>query len=313
MPELPEVQTTVNGINAELKGLKILDVWTDYNSPHHAGKNNIKNPTYFKTFKKAITGSTIKQASRRGKNVLIHLDNGKTILIHMKMTGHLIYGEYKLIKNSNNKPEWVPIQETGPLKDPFNKFIHTLFTLERKNKKVSHLAFSDMRKFAKVSLAETKELDSHPDFKSLGLEPLSPDFTYKHFKEQLLKKSKSKIKQVLMNQSLVTGIGNIYSDEILWEAGIHPDSLPSKIPEKDFKNMFKATLANLKQGINFGGDSMSDYRNIYGERGEFQHKHRAYRKTGKACEKKGCTGTILRKKMGGRSAHYCSVHQKLYS
>ncbi len=313
MPELPEVQTTVNGINDELTGLTIRDVWTDYNSSFHAGKENIKNPDYFKLFNKTIVGAKIEKASRRAKYVLIHLSNKHTIVIHMKMTGHLIYGEYELIKPSSakataGKPEWVPKEETGPLRDPFNKFIHLVFTLSNDK----HLAFSDMRKFAKVHVVETTKLHDLPDFKKLGLEPLEKDFTLTHFKEQLLKKPKTKIKQTLMDQTLVTGIGNIYSDEILWEASIHPDSITGKIPEKLFKNIFNATLSNLREGINFGGDSMSDYRNIYGERGEFQHKHQAYRKTGKPCTKRGCSGIIARKKIGGRSAHFCPVHQILY-
>jgi formamidopyrimidine-DNA glycosylase len=316
MPELPEVQTTVDGVNEAAAGLKILDVWTDYNSSFHAGKNNIKNPKYFQKFKKEITGAKIKDATRRGKNVLIHLGNpsnpsgqaSQTILIHMKMTGHLLYGKYELVRNKEKRRnEWVPVQKSGPLRDPFNKHIHLVFILNNKY----HLAFSDLRRFAKVYAFPTKELETTPDLKNLGLEPLAPGFTFAHFKERLLQKPKSRVKPVLMDQTLITGIGNIYSDEILFEAGVHPESHPGKIPDPVLKKMFTAALKILRKGINFGGDSDSDYRNIYGEKGKFQHTHKAYRQTGKPCPKKD-RGMIERKMIAGRSAHFCSVHQKLY-
>src|SRR4051812_38782726 len=103
MPELPEVQTTVDGINAEVASLTIRDVWTDYKSLFHAGKDNIKNPEYFAQFKKDVVGAKIKHASRVGKNVLIHLSNGKTILTHMKMTGHYMYGEFVFTREPPRK------------------------------------------------------------------------------------------------------------------------------------------------------------------------------------------------------------------
>jgi formamidopyrimidine-DNA glycosylase len=311
MPELPEVQTTVDGINKEVKGLVIRDIWTDYKSSFHAGKDNIKNPSYFTSFKDESVGAKITHATRRGKNVLIHLSNKKTILIHMKMTGHLMVGEYEFTPAyaKASAGTWQPIEKEGPLRDPFNKFLHLVFTLSNKH----HLVFSDMRKFAKVFITPTSTLNEISDIKQLGLEPLSPDFTLSHFKIQLGKKSKGKIKQVLMDQHLISGIGNIYSDEILWEAGVHPESHFNKIPEPLIKKMFKATLTTLSRGIDFGGDSMSDYRNIYGERGRFQNKHNAYRKTGEPCSKKGCNGTIQRKVIGGRSGHFCDTHQILYT
>ena len=113
-----------------------------------------------------------------------------------------------------------------------------------------------------------------------------------------------------MDQTILAGMGNIYSDEILWRVGINPEKKISSIKEADFKKMFKAMRETLTKGIDFGGDSMSDYRNIYGEKGKFQLHHEAYRRTGEKCRKKGCKGIILRKMVGGRSAHFCSVHQK---
>jgi formamidopyrimidine-DNA glycosylase len=306
MPELPEVQTTVNGLNNEVQGLVITDVWTDYNSSFHAGKNNIKNPQYFKQFKKDLIDTKITNAERHGKNVLVHFGNGLTMLVHMKMTGHFLFGNYIYDKKQNT---WQPKQAQGPLRDPFNKYIHLVFSFSNG----TQLVFSDLRKFGKVFLFPTNSTHTIGDLMHLGPDPLTPEFTLDVFKRQLNKKPKGKIKQILMDQHIISGIGNIYSDEMLWKAGIHPLSVTAQIPEKNLKELYKAGKEVLAQGIDFGGDSDSDYRNIYGEPGKFQHTHNAYRKTGKPCSKKGCKGTIKRLKVGGRSAHFCDTHQKLYA
>jgi len=305
LPELPEVQTTVDGINKYVRGLSVRDVWTGYKSAYHTGKDNIKDPKYFKFFKKEIIGKKIEKASRRAKNVLIHLSDRETILIHMKMTGHILYGKYKRVESG----EWIvdSKKENDPLKDPFNKFIRLAFTLSNGK----HLVLSDMRRFAKITFIKNdgKEISRH--LANLGPEPLEKNFTFKLFQERILKRQNGKIKIVLMDQSLIAGIGNIYSDEILWRAGVHPETRVSNISKDKLILIFKAIKDTLKKGIDFGGDSMSDYRNILGERGKFQEKHEAYRRTGLPCRKKGCGGKIIRKIVGQRSAHFCSTHQKL--
>ena len=219
----------------------------------------------------------------------------------MKMTGHLLYGRYKFLKEKN---KWSP-DEKGPLEDPYNRFIHVVFTLS--NKKC--LSFSDARKFGKITLINGKETSASLHLKGLGPEPLNKNFNLENFKERLTQKLNGKIKSVLMNQGVLSGIGNIYSDEILWQVGIHPERKVSKIKRDEFKKMFEAMKETLTKGIDFGGDSMSDYRNIYGLPGKFQLHHNVYRKTGEKCKKPGCPGIIKRKKVGGRSAHFCSVHQ----
>lgn len=329
MPELPEVHTTVQGLNRRLRGKKIVDVWSAYNSPFHKGKDNIKNVHYFKNFREAIVGAKFLSATRRGKNILIHLSNGHTILIHMKMTGHLMYGKYEFSLRGKNAGIWRAVED-GPLQDPFNQFIRLVFTVSdpADRGEIKHLAFSDMRKFGKVFVFPTKELAKVPDIATLGPEPLESAFTFKIFKGRLALWPRGKIKQVLLDQSIIAGIGNIYSDEILFAAGIHPLSLASKIPKPQLKKMFDATKNVLKRGIKFGGDSESDYRNIDGVPGAFQLQHQAYRHTGEKCSwrgggsasrgarasaKRGCDGTIERLKIGGRSAHFCPRHQKLFN
>ena len=112
-----------------------------------------------------------------------------------------------------------------------------------------------------------------------------------------------------MDQTIIAGIGNIYSDEILWHVGILPIRSVKDLTRLDAQKILTATRRILKQSILVGGDSKSDYRNIFGERGGFQHKHRAYHMHKKACLKSGCDGILVRMKLGGRSAHYCPVHQ----
>jgi len=285
MPELPEVQTTVDGLNKTVKGRVIVSVWTDYKSHFYKGKNDIKDPKFFSQFQKEVSGQKIKLAERRGKHILIHLSNNQTIIVHMKMTGYFYY---------NPKPD--------------TKFVHLLFTLDNGKE----LAFSDMRKFAKVTLIKTSEVAQSIHIKPLGPEPLDPSFKFEDFKQQLNKKPRGKIKQVLLDQTIISGIGNIYSDEILWRANTHPLSIVRKIPEANLKLMFKALKETLKKGIDFGGDSMSDYKNINGEKGHFQDHHMAYRRTKLPCLKKMCKGIMAKTVVGGRSGHFCPKHQILF-
>jgi len=246
----------------------------------------------------------------------------------MKMTGHLLFGRYsfdasnkeyfvphslghRACKQShvlalrNKKDPWKPI-EPESLKDPFNRRVHFMLTFDNEK----NLALSDTRKFAKVTLIETGALQSE-HLKNIGPEPLEKDFTFKRFTERLNLRSRGKIKQVLMDQMIIAGIGNIYADESLWRANIHPLECVENIPQTKLKGLFIAIKKTLTRGINLGGDSMSDYRNIHGEKGRFQEQHCAYQRTGEHCRKRGCNGTIRRIMVGQRSAHYCDKHQRL--
>jgi formamidopyrimidine-DNA glycosylase len=325
MPELPEVQTTVTGLTRTIVGLTIIDVWTDYNSPYFKGSGTIKDPAYFKHFKKEILNKKIVGASRRAKNVLIHLEQdgkgkiGSTILIHMKMTGHIMIGKYIFDSHNNKKTKtgnWSPApDERKALHDPYNKYIHFVITLSNGQQ----LVLSDTRKFAKVTLIDSEK--SHSEhLKDLGPEPLDKSFILEVFKDRLNKKPTGKIKTVLMDQTVISGVGNIYSDEALWRSSIHPEQKVQDIPNDSLKSLYEATKQVLRKGIDFGGDSMSDYRNVDGERGKFQEHHQVYRRKGQPCtfkvgsgkSAKTCPGIIQRIIVGGRSTHFCPVHQKLH-
>lgn len=309
MPELPEVTTTTNGLQKVLPGLRITSVWTDLakKNPIKQFKETIKNEVFYKQFKKSTTGARVVNVERRAKNILINLSNKQTILIHLKMTGHIIYGDYKYNKKQNT---WTPDKdEREALHDPFNRFIHVVFSLSNGKQFV----FCDSRKFGKVTFLPTATAHETVHLKNIGPEPLEKNFTFPKFKERLLKRPTGNLKTVLMDQSIIAGIGNIYSDEMLWLAGIHPESKPVKIPTKQLQDLYTSMRKVLFKGIDFGGDSMSDYRDIDGMRGKFQNHHNVYRKKNEPCGKIGCQGVIIRKVINGRSAHFCSKHQKVFS
>jgi len=295
MPELPEVETTVNQLKKKVPGRTFINVWTD-------ASKIIKKPKNFEEFKKNIKGKKIQKIWRRGKNIIFDLSGGLSLLIHQKLTGHLLIGNWatQRVPRIGN---WEPLNK-GPLQDLVNRYIHLIFWLSGD----LMLALSDLRKFAKVELWNQDELENSKEFKELGLEPLEKDFTFEKFKEVIAKKQ-GKIKQILMNQNVIAGIGNIYSDEILWEAKIHPFQNISKLKEDNLKKIYEAMKKILKKAIELGGESISDFRDTEGKKGRFDILRKVYRREGEKCSR--CGTIIKRIKIGGRSAHFCPKCQKI--
>jgi len=297
MPELPEVETTVRELNKKILGLKIKDVWTDW-------AKMIKRPKNFNDFKKEIIGRKIERVERRGKNILFQLSGDKTMLIHQKLTGHLLVGKWQLVGK-----KWKPLIK-GPLEEKVNDYIHLMFYLSNsiKGGASTMLALSDLRKFAKVLVVDTEDLIELKDIKNLGPDPLAKEFTFEKFKEAL-KNKRGKIKQVLMDQEVIAGIGNIYSDEILFEARVHPFKDISKLPEKELKAIYRAMNKILKKAIKAKGESISDFRRTSGEKGGFDSLRKVYRREGEKCP---CCGAIIQRiKLAGRSAHFCPKCQRI--
>ncbi len=291
MPELPEVETIVRQLNKKVVGRKILDVWTDW--PKMIRTHSLDK------FKREIKGRKILHAHRRAKYVLIDLSGGKTLIIHQKISGHLLYGKWKV---ENNKP--TPVTE-GPIKsDPQNRFIRFILHLDNGYM----LGLSDLRRFGKALLVDTDKMGSITEIKKLGPEPLDKNFTLKKFGE-LMAKKRGAIKKVLMDQFVISGIGNIYSDEILWYAGIHPLRRMEKLNKKELAAIYKYIRLVLKKAVGALGDSEQDYRTLEGKMGGYQNKKKAYQLTGEKCQKRD--GGIIKKiKINGRSAHFCPVHQR---
>jgi formamidopyrimidine-DNA glycosylase len=285
MPELPEVHTTVTGLRKTVVGKKIIDVWSDFHlNTSHGERQNIKNKKYFADFKKRVLGAKIISVERFGKHIVINLENLESIVVHMKMTGHLLVAGFEKEK----------------------KFIH--FTLQFSDGK--QMAFSDIRKFATICVSKTKNINEHPGIAELGPDALAINLG--EFASRIGAKKNWPIKLSLLDQNVVAGIGNIYSDEILWYAGVHPFSKSNKVPLPQIRKMYAASKKILTKSIKMGGDSMSDYINAFGEKGGFQNCHQAYRQKGKKCKKKGCGGIIQRLVIGGRSSHFCDKHQIKY-
>lgn len=317
MPELPEVHTTVTGLQTVLPTLSITDIWSDMWSESKLAKNTIKDRGYFSYFKKYVLNQKVLQVRRRAKHILIDLENGFTIIIHMKMTGHLMYGEYRENKEYDGKQwPWVPLiadladlkltsqTSTPPLLDPYNRHIRVVFTLSDKK----HLVFCDSRKFGTIVVEKTDTLHLER-LSHLGPEPLETTFTQSDFEKRIMKSPTRAIKTVLMDQSIIAGIGNIYSDEMLHRAQILPTRTSKSLTTKEITLLYKAMKEVLLQGIDFGGDSTSDYRNIKGERGAFHANHLVYLRTKEKCLTKNCKGVIEKQTIGGRSAHFCRTCQ----
>lgn len=293
MPELPEVETIKNDLNKLIIGRKILDVRSEF-------PDIIKMD--FDEFKKEVVGSKITDVKRRAKNLIIELGSvtgGKYLLIHFKMSGHLIViGAELEVKNG----DWVT--RVGPLSDPQNKYVRAQFILDDGNQ----IAFSDLRRFGYIKLiADSQELKAI--LEQFGPEPLEKAFTVEIL-EKILEGKKSPIKKVIMDQKNIAGIGNIYADEILFDAKIHPLKPANRLSDEDIRVLYKSIQQILKLALENRGTSTSDYRDASGKRGNYGNIRKVYRKTGEPCPN-NCGGKIERISVGGRGTHFCPKCQKL--
>ncbi len=290
MPELPEVHTIASDLNHKVRRLKIIGFWSDW-------PKLIKIPT-LQIFKREIKGLRIKKVGRIGKNVVFFLNNNKVMLVHQKMTGHLMVGKW----NIKNGTVWAV--EEGPLRDRVNQYIHAVFNLEDGRM----IALSDMRKFARIAFGEKEEILNLKDITKLGPDALDPKLTFKEFSKRVGGRKKS-IKLTLMDPSVIAGIGNIYADDILWSAKVHPQRKASTIKEKELQAIFNHTKKVLKRAIILRGTSAGDYRDTAGKKGMYGKVILAYKRTRKPCKR--CKTPIHRVKVGQRSAHFCPHCQKL--
>ena len=292
MPELPEVETIVRQLNKYVAGCTITDVWTD-NYKNQAGLTWAK-------FRSNLTNKKIIAVERQGKNILIYLTQDLVLWIHLKLTGHLLLGKY-IWKNR----QWQPLDK-GAYLDPQNRFIHWVFNLNNKKQ----LVLADTRKFAKVILLPTHKIKQEKGLQDLGRDPLTPDFTEADLR-QLLSKTKSDIKKVLMDQTYLSGIGNIYANEILFQARINPFKKANQLTGADIHNLFLAIRAVLIKAIKYQGTSAEDeaYRMLNGSPGSFAKFLQVYQKEGQKCPR--CNTIIKRVISQNRSTFYCPKCQKI--
>ena len=269
MPELPEVETIKNDLNKALKGRKIIKLkfydWAKMLKP---------SP---EAVKKAVEGKKIRDFGRRAKLLLMHLDDhGTTVALHLKLSGQLI------LRKSTDSPD---------------RFTHIVLELD----KGGELRFNDLRKFGFMKVVESKQ-DLEKLLSEFGPEPFTPDFTLEKFKE-ILTKSARAIKTVIMDQSKIAGVGNIYADEALWRARIHPEKPSSKLTDRELKDLYEAISFVLKQGVVDRGTSVDQYLDAHGDEGEHARNLKVFRQNGKPCPR--CGTEIKKIRVGGRGTHYC--------
>ncbi|MDP3795287.1 MAG: bifunctional DNA-formamidopyrimidine glycosylase/DNA-(apurinic or apyrimidinic site) lyase [bacterium] len=290
MPELPEVQTIADELRPLLRGKVFSRLWA-------AHEPMLRRPGSARQFLGALRGQKVLDVGRRGKLVWLTLSHRKNLFIHQKF-GHLVYGRWKL-----RRGVWMPADETTERlsSDPANNFLRLVFTFADG----SALALSDIRKFGRVYALTDDEIAGVPELQ-VGLDPLGPNFHFRALQPKLLGRRCS-IKELLLNQQVIAGIGNIYADEVLWKAGIHPLRPAGRLTTRELQRLARATVAVLKRAVAAKGASMLTYRRPNGEAGGYGSLRYVYQRSGEPCLR--CGSAIVRLVHRGRSAHFCSQCQ----
>ncbi len=308
MPELPEVQTVVTELNRKLKNRKIKKIDVHNSKVISVGPatvSNIRNVTQktVNEFVKLLTGRKILSVRRRAKMLIFDVDGPLSMLVHLKMTGQFIF-EDKTLKKKTGSQYRILNKLTAPLVKLPSKFTHVVFHFTDG----STLYYNDVRQFGYLRVVEDKHIDQVRELKEYGPEPLEKSFTFKVFQESIKNRKKLPIKLAIMDPKVVVGIGNIYSDEILYHARVRPDRATSSIKEKELKAIFDQIRPVLKAGINYKGSSVGDFIRTDGAWGTMGKHHFVYGRKGQKC--KGCGTIILSTKMGGRTSCFCPKEQK---
>ncbi len=269
MPELPEVQTVVDDLNRMIKGCTIRDILVITRTIWRGGIPR----------KASLAGAAVKGLERKGKHIFMHLSNNHSIIFHLKMTGKLIVREQN---------------------DPIARHTHLIIKLDR-----GELRFNDVRRFGVVHYVKTKQIAKLDYIAALGPDALEIPM------DDLVKRirtKKRKIKSVLLDQRFISGLGNIYSDEILFASRINPSRIASKISVGKLKNLHGNMTLILKAAAQSRGSSISDYVDGSGNVGGFQNYHKVYGKAGRPCP--DCGSRIMKLVISGRSSHYCPRCQR---
>lgn len=283
MPELPEVETIRLGLQDKIIGLRITDV-------------EVRVAKIFQGNPKEVIGAKIKRISRRAKILIFDLDNNKSLVIHLKLTGQLVYH-----KNGASATFGHSIPFAGTTLPA--KTTHVIFSFSDDSK----LFYNDVRKFGWIKIVATNQVSKIQIMTEFGPEPLTSEFTENKFKEIILRK-KMPIKLVLMDQKQIAGVGNIYANEALFLAGIHPQKRANTLKDEEVEKLYKSLLLVLKEGIKYGGSSENAYVDALGGLGKMQEHFRVYAKNGGKCPK--CKGIIKRIALAGRGTFFCPACQK---
>lgn len=271
MPELPEVETIKNTLR-EILPLRLIELELRREDIVRCHDYTLKE----------IEGKIIEKASRRGKYLILAVENGLSLVFHLGMSGSLYIQEDEIEETIASKPH-----------------IHAILHLDERLK----LLYQDARRFGGLWLLN----DTGTFFSRLGREPLSPDFSPPYLQE-ILQGRRAAIKNLLLNQSLISGLGNIYADEALFLARVRPDRQAASLSTKEFENLYYGIREVLTQAIKYRGTTFRDYRDGRQQPGEFQKHLQVYGRQGQACP--NCGLSLKRSKIGGRSSHYCENCQQ---
>jgi formamidopyrimidine-DNA glycosylase len=289
MPELPEVETVRRGLQELIVGAEVKKVT-------HDTPKSFPNAT--SDVGQFLVGAQITDVRRRAKVLLIDLSTDYSLVIHLKMTGQMVFASDaarfgaghpndSLINNLPDKSTRVTFEFTNG----------------------SHLYFNDQRKFGWVRLMPTLEIPNIDFMKKVGPEPLEADFTAAEFSQRFARRSRTNIKAALLDQSVIAGVGNIYADESLWGAKLHPRRLVSSIRKQEFTRLYKELRAVMNLAIEKGGSSDRNYINAEGKKGSYLSFARVFRREGLACPR--CGTTIEKLRVAGRGTHICPYCQVL--
>lgn len=287
MPELPEVETVRRGLSKLIVGKTIASTQHDTDKSFPNADADVQN---------FLIGATITGIHRRAKVLLIELSTGYSLMIHLKMTGQLVYVGADMRFGAGHPNDSL----VNSLPDR-----STRVTIVFSDNSV--LYFNDQRKFGWVKLLPTIEIPNIDFMKKVGPEPLEADFTAEAFAERFARRKKTSIKAAILDQSIVAGVGNIYADESLWGAKLHPSRLVGSITPADFKALYTELRAVMNLAIDKGGSSNQNYVNAEGKKGSYMDFARVFRRDGQACPR--CNTTIEKLRVAGRGTHVCPVCQ----
>lgn len=277
MPELPEVETIRRELERDVVGkrVKAVEVTNNRSIRRHANR---------KQFTSRIEGTKVTSIERKGKFLLLKLDSADLVVVHLGMSGQL---------------------RRVPSKEPMEKHTHVVITFTQGGQ----LRFVDPRTFGEMFVTSPDELtDVFPELAELGIDPVEEPMSWVTF-GQLLHTHKMKLKAFLMDQKIIAGIGNIYSDEILFAAGLRYDRMSDSLTTQEIRRLYRALVETLHDAIKYGGSTLSDeqYVDIEGKAGEYQDYHQVYDRERLACRR--CRTPIVKAKFGGRSTYYCEQCQ----
>tara|TARA_B100001559_G_scaffold319927_1_gene330566 strand:+ start:947 stop:1816 length:870 start_codon:yes stop_codon:yes gene_type:complete len=289
MPELPEVEVVKRSLKKKIqkliiKRVKIIDGNLRYKVNHHAISK--------------LTGKKINKIKRRSKFLIFELSNEIFILTHLGMTGKFFFVDKK-----NNKLKTSFYYNNYQKKD--NKHDRIVFYFNNDQK----LIYNDVRKFGFIKVFDRKQYNNNSHFKKLGPEPLENSLNSNYFKNYIVGRNRT-IKDILMDQKCISGLGNIYVNEILFLSGVKPLRKVEKLNNFEIKKIIKNTKLILKSSIKLGGSSIKDFSSDDGKKGDFQQNFRVYGRSGKKCSNTDCNKSIIRTVISNRASFFCNNCQK---